>query len=83
MNSENKTGNAANDEEKDLNVERWIDDAISSLGYVLLPLFKEWINLPLTMTSLHGSMDSDGSSINYKRAGLEFLAYLRDRPHTS
>lgn len=81
MNPENKiAGNAANDEEKNLNVERWINDAISSLGYVLLPFFKEWIRVPLTMTSLQDSLvGSDDSSI-YERAGLEFLADIRDRP---
>ena len=81
MNPENKvTGNATNDEEKDLNVERWIDDAISSLGYVLLPLFKERIRVPLTMATIQDShVDSDDSSI-YERAGLEFLADIRDRP---
>lgn len=81
MNPENNiTGNAANDEEKDLNVERWINDAISSLGYVLLPLFKERIRVPMTMATLQDSLvDTDGSSIK-ERVGLEFLAYIRDRP---
>jgi predicted transcriptional regulator len=73
MNSENKiTGNATNDEEKDLNVERWIDDAISSLGFVLLPLFKDRITVPLTC--LHFSSNSAISSIDYQKLGLEFVA---------
>jgi hypothetical protein len=79
MNPENKiAGNATNDEEKDLNVERWIDDAISSLAYVLLPLFKERITAPLT--SLHLSSKSASSSINYQEVGLEFLANAFDMP---
>ncbi len=81
MNPENKiTGNATNDDEKDLNVERWINDAISSLGYVLLPFFKEQIRVPLIMSSLHDNLvDNHDSSIEEK-AGLEFLANIRDRP---
>jgi len=81
VNPENKlTGNATNYEEKDLNVERWINDAISSLGYVLIPLFKEQIRVPLIMTSLERSIvESDDSSIE-ERAGLEFLAEIGDRP---
>jgi hypothetical protein len=81
MNPENKiTGNAANDDEKDLNVERWLNDAISSLAYVLLPFFKEQIRVPLIMTSMEDNLaDSDYSSIK-KRAGLEFLADIRNRP---
>jgi hypothetical protein len=67
-------------DEENLNVERWINDAISSLGYVLLPLFKEQIRVPLIMTSLEDSLaDSDYSSIE-ERAGLEFLADISDRP---
>ena len=69
---------SANDEEKHLNVERWINDAISSLGDVLLPLFREQIRVPLIMTSMEDSLaDSDYSSIK-ERAGLEFLADIRD-----
>jgi hypothetical protein len=80
MNPENKiTGSAANDEEKHLNIERWINDAISSLGYVLLPLFREQIRVPLIMTSMEDSLaDSDYSSIEERK--LEFLADIRDRP---
>ncbi|HET7284950.1 MAG TPA: hypothetical protein VFI70_09720 [Nitrososphaeraceae archaeon] len=41
MNPDNKImGDTKNDEEKDLNVQRWIDDAISSLRPILLPVFK-------------------------------------------
>lgn len=79
MNPENKIiGNATNDEEKDLNIERWINDAISSLGYVLLPLFKERIRIPLT--SLQDSLVDGNVSSICERAGLEFLADIRNRP---
>jgi predicted transcriptional regulator len=67
-----------NDEEKDLNVQRWIDDAISSLRPVLLPHFKKLIDsFP---TSLYDDVINSDGSINYERAGLNVLSYDYDRP---
>jgi hypothetical protein len=80
MNPSNKImGNdTKNDEEKDLNVERWVDDAISSLRPMFLPLFKGYIGSLLT--SLYDDcVNSDGSP-NYEKAGLAFLSYTYDRP---
>jgi predicted transcriptional regulator len=79
MNPANKImGDTKNDEEKDLNVQRWVDDAISSLRPVLLPLFKELIGSLLT--SLYdGCVNGDGS-VNLEKGGLAFLSYIYDRP---
>jgi hypothetical protein len=45
MNPSNKfMGDTKHDEEKDLEIERWVDDAISSLRPILLPEFKEYIS---------------------------------------
>src|SRR5207247_2610976 len=44
MDPSNKiAGDTKNGEEKDLNVQRWIDDAISSLRGFLLPIFKQLV----------------------------------------
>ena len=71
-------GDTKNDEEKDLNVQRWIDDAISSLRSVLLPLFKELIGT--FVTSLYDDVINSDGSINYERLGLNVLSYDYDRP---
>jgi predicted transcriptional regulator len=79
MNPANKImGDTKNDEEKDLNVQRWIDDAISSLRSVLLPLFKELIGT--FVTSLYDDVINIDGSINYERLGLNVLSYDYDRP---
>ena len=79
MNPSNKImGDTKNDEEKDLNVQRWIDDAISSLRSVLLPLFKELIGT--FVTSLYDDVINSDGSINYERLGLNVLSYDYDRP---
>jgi len=67
-----------NGEEKDLNVQRWIDDALSSLRPVLLPVFKELIGS--FVTSLYDDVINSDGSINYERAGLNVLSYDHDRP---
>jgi hypothetical protein len=79
MNPDNKImGNTKNDEEKDLNVQGWIDDAISSLQPVLLPLFKELIGS--FVTSLYDDVINSDGSVNYDRVGLNVLSYDYDRP---
>jgi predicted transcriptional regulator len=79
MNPANKImGNTKNDEEKDLNVRRWIDDAISSLQPVLLRLFKELIGS--FVTSLYDDVINSDGSVNYDRVGLNVLSYDYDRP---
>ncbi|MGA9171604.1 MAG: hypothetical protein WBZ20_15805, partial [Nitrososphaeraceae archaeon] len=71
-------GDTKNDEEKDLNVQRWIDDAISSLRPVLLPVFKELIGS--FQTSRYDGCVNDDGSLNYDRAGINVLSYDYDRP---
>jgi hypothetical protein len=79
MNPSNKVmGDTKNDEEKDLNVQRWMDDALSSLGSVLLPLFKEFIG-PF-LRNLHDEYFNDDGSIIHSKGGLHFLSYIYDRP---
>ena len=61
MNPDNKImGDTKNDEEKDLNVQRWIDDAISSSRPVLLPVSKELIGSFQT-SRYDGCVNDDGS----------------------
>lgn len=64
------------DEEKDLRVERWIDDAISSLLPILLPLFKEY-----TAALLKGinCWNEDGS-LDEERTILRYLDYRYRSP---
>ena len=79
MNPDNKImGDTKNDEEKDLNVQRWIDYAISSLRPVLLPVFKELIGSFQT-SRYDGCVNGDGS-LNYDRAGINVLSYDYYRP---
>jgi hypothetical protein len=79
MNPLNKiSGNTKNSVEKDLNVETWIDDVISSLRFALLPSIKEHVGIYLESLS-EDSINSDGS-INYKKDALAYLKYLYGRP---
>ncbi len=82
MNPSNKiTYDAKNDEEKDLNVQRWIDDAISSLRHFLLPIFKDLVVYLITyFDSLKEDFSIDGGSIDLQKGGLRFLGYMYDRP---
>ena len=78
MNPFNKImGDTKNDEEKDLNVQRWIDDAMSSLRPALLPLFKDAISVHLE--SQYGNVNDDGS-VTFDKAGLDFMSFGYDRP---
>ena len=70
-------GDTKNDEQKDLNVQRWIDDAMSSLRPALLPLFKDAISVHLE--SQYGNVNDDGS-ITLDKAGLDFMSFGYDRP---
>lgn len=79
MNPSNKvTGDTINDEEKDLNVQRWIYDALSSLGSVLLPVFKEF--LASFLRTLDDEYFDNNGSIDYSKGGLHLLNYIYDRP---
>ena len=79
MNPLNKiSGNTKNSVERDLNVETWIDDVISSLRPALLPSIKEHVDRYLEGLN-EGSTNSDGS-INYKKAMLASAKSLFDRP---
>lgn len=79
MNPSNKiTGDTKNDEEKDLNVQRWIDDAMSSLRPALLPLFKDAISDHLE--SHYGDYINDDGSIDFDKVGLDFLSIGYDKP---
>jgi len=82
MSTSNKfTRNTENDEEKDLNVEWWIEDAISSLRRFLLPIFKDFVR-PFLTSPYDGFVSSDGS-IDMERGGEQFLHFMYDRPFYS
>jgi predicted transcriptional regulator len=71
-------GDTKDDEEKDLNVQRWIDDAISCLGPYLLPIFKEHV-IPIITSYSDDYINSNGS-IDFNRAGSDLLKHIYDRP---
>ncbi len=79
MNPSNKIiGDTKNDEEKDLNVQRWLDDAVSSLRPALLPLFKDAVSAHLE--SHYDDYINDDDSINLDKFGLDFMSFGYDRP---
>jgi predicted transcriptional regulator len=79
MNPSNEIfGDTKDNEEKDLNVERWIDDAISSSRPFLLPIFKEFVR-PFFM-SFNGDFINRDGSVDFDRVGLHVLKYVYDRP---
>jgi predicted transcriptional regulator len=79
MNPSNKImGDTKNDEEKDLNVQRWLDDAMSPLLPALLPLFKGAISVHLE--SNYGDYFNDDGSVNLDKVGEDFLSFGYDRP---
>lgn len=65
---------AKSDQEKDMNVNRWLTDAISALKGILLPLFKQYISCPL-MISNNNYTKEDGT-IDLDRAGMDFLRLI-------
>jgi hypothetical protein len=71
-------GDTKDEEEKDLNVQRWIDDAISCLGPFLLPIFKEQV-VPIITSYSDDYINSNGS-IDLNRSELDLLKHLYDRP---
>jgi predicted transcriptional regulator len=77
--SNNITGDTKNDEEKDLNVQRWLDDAMSPLVPVLLPLFKGAISVP-RLESHYGDYINDDGSVNVDKVGEDSLSFGYDRP---
>jgi predicted transcriptional regulator len=79
MNPLNKiSGNTKNPVERDLNVETWVDDVITTLRPALLQSIKEHVGLYLETLS-QGVVNSDGS-INYKKDLGAFAKYLYGRP---
>jgi predicted transcriptional regulator len=79
MNPANKImGDTKNDEEKDLNVQRWLDDAMSPLLPALLPLFKGAISVHLE--SHYGDYINEDGSVNLDKVGEDFLSFGYDRP---
>ncbi len=82
MNPDNNiTYDAKNDEEKDLNVERWIDDAVSSLRHFLLPIFKELsVSLMTYFDSFIRDFTRGDASVDLQKGGLSLLNYKYNRP---
>jgi hypothetical protein len=79
MNPSNKiTSNIENDEEKDLDVERWVDDATSSLIPVLLVHLKE--STSSLLTNLDREWYNSDGSVNLEEGGVHSLSYIYHRP---
>jgi biotin operon repressor len=74
MNPSNKIPgrDAENDEEKDINVNKWFKDGFLSLGDYLLTLFKEYIGSEL-LTYCNDYVKE--GEIDFQRFGLDFLNY--------
>ena len=69
---------AKNAEEQDINVNKWFNDGISTLGAYLLALFKEHMGSAL-VPSCYNYVKEDGT-IDFDRAGLDFLNYSYTKP---
>jgi predicted transcriptional regulator len=69
---------AKSDKEKDINVNSWFTDAISALRGILLPLFKQYISCPLTISN-NNYVKEDGT-IDLYRVGMDFLSQIFRSP---
>jgi hypothetical protein len=67
-----------NDEEKDINVYRWFNDRMSSLGDLMLALFKEHIRSELTL-SCNNYFNQDGT-VDLYRAGMDTHKFYFTKP---
>jgi predicted transcriptional regulator len=80
MNSSNKIdGEAKSEEEKDLNVQSWLDDAIMLLSHALLPCFKDSM-VPFLSSLNEGCLNPD-NSINNQRMAQNVFDYSFKRPY--
>lgn len=69
------------DEEKDLNVKRWMDDAVSSFLPHLLPIFKELIvSLFHNFKSLYEDYYDSNGSLDLHGGAVRSLGYAFKRP---
>lgn len=69
---------AKNDQEKDINVNRWFRDAMSALRNILLPLFKQYMSAPLLISNKYYSKKN--GTPNWNRAGTDFLRHIFSSP---
>ncbi|HEY7080848.1 MAG TPA: winged helix-turn-helix domain-containing protein [Nitrososphaeraceae archaeon] len=80
MNPSNEVSgrDAKNAEEKDINVNRWFNDGISTLGPNLLVLFKEYMVGELALSN-NKYVKEDGTFDHYKLTA-DYWRYLHTRP---
>ena len=69
---------AKNDQEKDINVNRWFRDAMSALRDILLPLFKQYMSGPLLISNKNYAKKNGTPDLS--RAGIDFLRHLFSSP---
>jgi hypothetical protein len=75
------SGNTKNSIGRDLNVETWIDDVITTLRPTLLQSIKEHVGPPLRGLDQF-DVNFDGSiNFNFKKSMGAFIEYLLYRPH--
>jgi hypothetical protein len=80
MNPSNKiVNNSRNGEECDMNIQRWVDDWISSLGPVLLSALKEHAAYLLRSIDDNTVYNDDGS-IDFEKGTLNMINYLYKLP---
>jgi hypothetical protein len=70
--------NTKNDEEKDINVSSWFKDGMSTLGVFLLALFKEYIALPLTISS--NNYVNENGTVDLHRAVIDIMKHRFSHP---
>jgi len=70
--------NTKNDEEKDINVSSWFKDGMSTLGVFLLALFKEYIALPLTISS--NNYVNENGTVDLHRAVRDIMKHRFSHP---